>query len=74
MAQNPLLATGIIGFVISVLGCVTPALVGLLAAIGISGSAGWLDYVLLPAMAIFAALTAYAIVCQRRWQRLSNLK
>ena len=32
------------------LGCVTPALVALLAAIGLSGSLGWLDPVLLAAI------------------------
>ena len=66
MAPNRLLATGITGFVLSMLGCVTPALVALLAAVGVSGSMGWLDYVLLPAMAVFAGLTIYAVVCRRR--------
>ena len=69
MAPNRLLATSIIGFVLSVLGSVTPALVALLAAMGISGSVGWLDYVLLPAMAVFAGFTVYGLVCRRR---LSN--
>jgi hypothetical protein len=43
MNRNRLLATGVIGFVVSMLGCLTPALVALLAAIGISeASAGWI--------------------------------
>ena len=63
MPQTRLLATGIIGFIVSMLGCVTPVLVALLAALGVSGSMGWLDYFLLPAMAIFAALAVYALVC-----------
>ena len=58
MAPNRLLATGIIGIILSVLGCVTPALFALLAALGISGSAVWLDYVLLPAIAVFTCLTS----------------
>jgi mercuric ion transport protein len=66
LTQNRLLATGIIGFGVSMLGCVTPGLVALLAALGISGSMGWLDYILLPAMAIFAGLTGYALVCRSR--------
>ena len=66
MAPNRLLATGFIGFVLSMLGCVTPALVALLAAIGVSGSLGLLDYVLLPAMAVFAGVTIFAVVCRRR--------
>ena len=66
MAPNQPLATGIIGFVLSMLGCVTPALVALLAAIGVSGSLGWLDPVLLAAMAVFAGVTIFAVVCRRR--------
>lgn len=66
MIRNRLLAAGIIGFVVSMLGCVTPGLVVLLAVLGVSGSMGWLDYILLPAMAIFAGLTGYALVCRRR--------
>ena len=54
MTQTRLLATSIIGFAVSMLGCVTPALVALLAALGVSGSMGWLDYTCLPAMAVFA--------------------
>ena len=50
----------------SMLGCVTPALVVLLAALGVSGSMGWLDYMLMPAMAVFAGLTGYAILCRFR--------
>ena len=73
MTQNRLLATGIIGFLVSMLGCVTPVLVGLLAALGISGSMGWLDYILLPAMAIFATLAGYALVCRRRRHGLPPL-
>ena len=68
MKRNRLLATGIIGFgfIVSMLGCPTPVLVGLLALLGISGSVGWLDYVLLPAMAAFAGLAIYAIIAHRR--------
>jgi len=61
-----LLITGIVGFIVSMLGCVTPVLVALLAAIGISGSMGWLDYVLLPAMIVFAALAVYAVLTEKR--------
>jgi mercuric ion transport protein len=64
-----LLATGIMGFLVSMLGCMTPVLVGLLAVLGVSGSMGWLDYVLLPAMAAFAGLTVYALIRGKRIQR-----
>jgi mercuric ion transport protein len=56
MARNRLSVTGAIGFVVSMLGCVTPTLVALVAALGVSGSAGWLDYILLPAMALLESL------------------
>jgi mercuric ion transport protein len=69
MTRNRLLVTGIVGFLAAMLGCVTPALIALLAALGISGSMGWLDYVLLPAMATFAALVVYAVICGRRRRR-----
>lgn len=69
MTQNRLLATGIIGFAVSMLGCVTPALVALLAALGVSGSMGWLDYILLPAMTLFAAVIGYALFCRLRRRR-----
>jgi hypothetical protein len=71
MVQNRLVATGIIGVAVSMLGLVTLALVAC-AAVGISGSTGWLAYVLLPATAVFASLTIYAAVSRRRHQRLSR--
>jgi len=74
MARDRLLLTGIVGFVLSMLCCVTPVLVVLLAAIGVSGSMGWLDYVLLPAMAIFAALIVYAVIDNKRRKRVSASK
>ena len=69
MTRTRLLATGIMGFLVSMLGCMTPVLVGLLAVLGVSGSMGWLDYVLLPAMAAFAGLTVYALIRRKRIQR-----
>lgn len=41
MAQNRLLATRIIGFAVSILGCVAPAPVAVLAAFGDPGRLGW---------------------------------
>jgi ABC-type Fe3+ transport system permease subunit len=48
LQRNRFPATGIIEFLLLMPGCVTPVLVALLAAIGISGSMGWLDYILQP--------------------------
>ena len=52
---------GIIGTVIAVLCCFTPVLVILFGAVGLSWVVGYLDYVLLPALFAFIALTGYAV-------------
>ena len=56
-----LLKIGIIGSVVAAVCCFTPLLVVLLGAIGLSGVIGFLDYVLLPALVIFLAITGYAL-------------
>lgn len=62
--SNKLLATGLSGTIIAALCCFTPVLVILLGAVGLSAVVGYLDYVLLPALAIFIAITLYAL-----WKR-----
>lgn len=64
-----LLATGIIGTVVTALCCFTPVLVLLLGIVGLSAVLGWIDYVLFPALAFFIALTAYAV-----WRRQRHIK
>jgi len=66
MDNRNLLGTGIIGTAIAAVCCFTPALVVLLGALGLSAWLGWLDYVLLPALALFAGLTVYAFIRMRR--------
>jgi mercuric ion transport protein len=61
MNNNKLLGGGIAGFVITALCCVTPALVLLLGAVGLSALTGHLDYVLFPALVLFAGIIAFAI-------------
>ena len=56
---NRLLTTGLIGSAVAVICCFTPALVILLSALGFAGVIGYIDYVLLPAMAMFLGLIAY---------------
>ncbi len=56
----------VIGTVLVTLCCFTPVLVILLGVVGLSALTGYLDYVLLPALAIFIGLTIYAI--QRKHQ------
>jgi hypothetical protein len=61
---NRLLKIGVVGTVVAVLCCFTPVLFPLLGAVGLAAATGYLDHVLLPAMAIFAGLTGYAL-----WRR-----
>lgn len=65
MSNDGLLKTGIIGTIIAALCCFTPLLVLLLTAVGLSAMIGYLDLVLLPALAIFVLITVYAA-----WMRL----
>jgi len=66
MSDRRLLGIGIVGTVSAALCCFTPVLVVLLGAVGLSAAVGWLDYVLLPALALFAGITVYALVRRPR--------
>ena len=66
MDDRNLLATGIAGTAIAAVCCFTPALVVLLGALGLSAWLGWLDYVLLPGLALFAGLTVFALIRMKR--------
>ena len=65
MNDKSMLKTGVIGSIVAALCCFTPVLVVLLGAVGMSAWLGWLDYVLLPALAFFLGLTAYAFFRNR---------
>lgn len=62
--RDRLLQIGLIGTATAALCCFTPLLVWLLVAIGLSAMVSYLDFVLLPALAIFIAITGYAL-----WRR-----
>lgn len=64
MWNTRLLKIGLTGTLVAALCCFTPVLTVALAAIGLAGLLGWLDFVLLPGLVGFAALTLYAL-----WQR-----
>lgn len=64
--DDRLLRLGVVGTVVAALCCFTPALVLLLAGVGLSAAVGYLDYVLFPALAFFVALTGYALWRRRR--------
>ena len=69
MNEKKILITGIIGTVILALCCFTPVLVVLFAVVGLSAIVGYLDYVLLPALAFFVILTFYAVWRRQRRQQ-----
>jgi len=64
MNDRNLLRTGLIGTAVAALCCFTPILAILLGVVGLSAVLGWLDSVLLPALAVFVAITVYAL-----WRR-----
>jgi mercuric ion transport protein len=66
MNDKKLLKTGIVGSVIAALCCFTPVLVIGFGVMGLSAWLGWIDYLLLPALGFFLALTGYAIYRVRR--------
>lgn len=58
--DHRLLCTAAGGSVIVAICCFTPVLVVLFGALGLSWAVGYLDYVLLPALAVLLGLTAWA--------------
>jgi len=65
MKERKLLAFGIGGTAVTAVCCFTPALVILLGGLGLSAWLAWLDYVLLPMLAAFIALTLFALMRAR---------
>lgn len=62
-----LLRVGLVGAVVTAVCCFTPVLVVLLSVVGLSSLTGYLDVVLLPALAAFLGLMGYAA-----WTRSSR--
>lgn len=66
MKTSTLLKTGMFGSAFLVLCCFTPFLVILFGIVGLGAWVGYLDTVLLPALAVFIGLTIYALIRKRR--------
>ena len=60
---------GIIWAVVAAVCCITPLLVILVPAVGLSAVVGYLDYVLFPALGLFVVLAVVGWVQRRRCQR-----
>lgn len=67
-----LLRVSVTGTVFVALCCFTPILVISLGVVGLSALTAYLDYVLLPALAIFIGLTIYAIQRKRQADACCN--
>lgn len=63
--NKPLLKTGLIGTALTAVCCFTPLLVVAFGAVGLAAVVGWLDYVLLPLLALFIGVTLYALLTRR---------
>ena len=61
MDNRTLVRVGGGGTVVAALCCDTPVLAILLGVVGLSAWVGWLDYVLIPALAVFIGITLYAM-------------
>ena len=66
MNDRKLMATGIVGTIVTALCCFTPVLAILLGAVGLSAVLGYLDYILIPAMLVFVGITIYAVLWRRK--------
>lgn len=66
--KDRLLTTGIVGTIVAAICCFTPALVLLFGALGLASVVGYLDFVLLPTLAIFLIITGYALWRRTRTQ------
>jgi mercuric ion transport protein len=66
MSSRSFLYTGIAGTFVVLVCRFTPALVLLLAGVGLSAWLGWMDFVLFPALFAFIALTVFAWMKYRR--------
>jgi mercuric ion transport protein len=67
MDQNTkLIGTGVAGALLSMLCCVTPVLVVLLGAFGVTAFIAKLDYVLIPIFVASVGLVIFAVVRRKR--------
>jgi mercuric ion transport protein len=66
MKDATLIRTGAVGAVIAAVCCATPVLVIALGAVGLAAVAAYLDYVLLPALAVCLSLIGYGLYLRRQ--------
>ncbi|GAC1466577.1 MAG: hypothetical protein PVSMB11_02070 [Desulfuromonadaceae bacterium] len=64
--RNKLLVAGGLGVVVTALCCFTPVLTILLATMGLGAVLGYLDYILLPALALFVGIILFALTREKK--------
>lgn len=62
MKPAKLLGIGLAGTGIAAVCCLTPALAVLLGTLGLSAALVWADYLLLPALVLFAGMSVWALL------------
>jgi len=72
MKDATLIRIGVIGAIVAALCCVTPMLVILLGAVGLAAVTGYLDVVLVPAMALFVGLIVYGVYRRNRTPKAAD--
>lgn len=66
MNDATLIKTGAIGAVVAAICCATPVLLIALGAVGLSALTGYLDYVLLPILALCIGALSYGLYKRRQ--------
>jgi mercuric ion transport protein len=66
MNDSTLIKTGAMGAVVAAVCCATPVLVITLGVVGLSALTGYLDYVLLPVLAICIGMIAFGVYRRRQ--------
>jgi mercuric ion transport protein len=66
MKDATLIRTGVVGAAIAAVCCATPVLAIVLGAVGLAAVVAYLDYVLLPALAICVGLISYGLYLRRQ--------
>ena len=66
MQSKTILKIGIFGTIFAAICCFTPFLVIVLGAVGLSAWLGWLDFILLPGLAVFVLIMIYGFIRHRK--------
>jgi len=72
MNNQTIIKTGIVSALIATVCCATPILVIGLGAVGLSALTGYLDYVLLPALALCITIVFYGLYRRRQSETITS--